>query len=404
MSQDLEFSYDDRVYEEYIRSIEFSHKEVSLSLPVIDLGSMGKLKLEFDDLEGGYKNYLYRLIHCDMDWVPSELDELEYISGFNNEEIDEFGYSTNAYSEYTHYELVIPNDDIEWIISGNFLLLIYDEDLNIPVITKRFIVTENGVSIRAAVSKPANVRKMDTHQELDLLIDYSATRMNNPRDEVYVSILQNGNWNTGLHYIQANYERGGQLFFNDFDKLNFPALKEFRNFDTRALKYTKQFVHSIEQTDEETNVLLDLSVKRIKTQFESDFDANGGFIIDNEEYADGDVSSEYVNVIFTLQVNEPQLEDIYLVGAFNDWKAHERFRMEYDYRRRLYHKTVELKQGYYNYMYAKQSEEGYLDIDAMEGSWFETENDYLIIAYYRGFGAEYDRILDVFTVNSAPRY
>ena len=93
--------YDNLILADYIKTVEFRHEVVNLTLPIIDLGSGAKLRLDFDDLEGGYKNYTYRLVHCDKDWYPSLLDETEYINGFNGEEVPGFGYSTNTCLLYT---------------------------------------------------------------------------------------------------------------------------------------------------------------------------------------------------------------------------------------------------------------------------------------------------------------
>ena len=57
------------VYVDYIASVQFGHSQIPLSAPIIDLGSNGVLKLEFDDLEGEFKNYTYHLRHCDLSLI-----------------------------------------------------------------------------------------------------------------------------------------------------------------------------------------------------------------------------------------------------------------------------------------------------------------------------------------------
>lgn len=397
--------YDDYVYVDYIKSVTFSHSRVSTSYPVIDLGSryQGRLKLAFDDMEGGFKTYLYRIIHCDKDWYPSDIGEIEYLNGFNYEEIDEFAYSANTYSEYTHYELFLPNDDLSWMISGNYLLAIYDEDLEIAVLTRRFMVTESAVDIGQSVIKPKNVRKMNTHQELNITVNYKNFHVSRPLNELYVTVIQNGNWNSAVRNIQGTYERGDAIYFDRYDNIVFPALKEFRNFDIRSLKYTTEYVNAIEQNDYETNVLLDLNRKRSNRNFATELDANGFFIIDNFDYGDPDVSAEYANVIFTLEAYRKYDDPLYIVGAFSDWQAKEEYLLEYDESRGIYVGTAQFKQGFYDYMFALQDEDGNLDIDRVEGSWYETENDYMVLVYLRSFGGLYDRLLAVSNFNSNPQ-
>lgn len=383
-----------------------THRGVDTSLPVIDFNSRfdGQLVLGFDDMEGGFKDHIYKIIHCDKDWYPSNLEEIEFIDGFNNEEVDEFAYSVNGYSEYTHYELQLPNDDIRWTISGNFIVVIYDDELGIPVLTRRFMVAENQVSIGSQFVRPKKATKLNTHQELELSINYTDFNISRPREELYVSVLQNGNWNSGLHNIYGTYERGDQLYFDQLDLISFPALKEFRNFDIRPISYTTEFVNSIDQGDNETMVLLDLNKRRYSRNFISELDANGFFIIDNfESRSDPDVSSEYCKVIYNLESHKKFDGDLYIVGAFSDWQAKEEYRLEYDSSRQLYLGSAYFKQGYYDYMFAQKNEDGYLDIEQIEGSYFETENDYLVLVYYRQFGSPFDRLIGVSNFNSNPR-
>ena len=394
--------YDNHVYKEYIKSVEFSHNNVPLTLPVVDFNSGGRLKLEFDDIEGGYRTYLYKIVHCDKDWYPSNLNEIEYLDGFNNEEIQEFRNSLNAYSNYTHYQLTLPNDDLRWNISGNFVLIITDDETEDLVLSRRFVVSESVATIAAQFVKPQNVANIRTNQDLQVSLDISDFRLNNPLNDVYLTVIQNGNWHSAQTNINPVYQNNNALFFDQYEILTFPALKEFRNFDTRSIRYSGDYVSYIEQDNDETRVLLDLGRIRNKTHFEYERDANGGFIIDNLDRSNGDVTGEYTQVTFTLEM-DPIDQDLFIVGSFNDWQPSETYRMEYDYDRNLYFRTAPFKQGYYDYMYGVMNERGKLDIDQIEGSWFETENDYLIIAYYRDIGAEYDRVLDVITINSAPR-
>ncbi len=394
--------YDNHIYKDHIQSVEFSHNNVPLSLPIVDLNSPGVLKLEFDDREGSYLTYLYRIIHCDKDWNPTDLDEIEYLDGFNNEEIDDFANSQNPYSEYTHYELRLPNDDLNWTLSGNYLLVIFEDETEDLVLTRRFVVTENAASIAAQMTRPQNVSKIRTNQDLQVSIDISNVRMANPLTDVYLTVMQNGNWNSSYTNVNPTYQNGRSIFFDEYEILTFPALKEFRNFDIRNLRFRGDYVNFIERDEDETRVLLDLGTIRNKTFFDNEPDANGGFIIANEDFGGGDVTGEYASVIFTLE--SPWMEeDVFVVGSFNDWRPNEKYRMEYDYERNLYYKTIPFKQGYYDYMYAVMAEDGKLDINEVEGSWFETENDYLIIAYYRDIGSRYDRVLDVLKINSFQR-
>ncbi len=82
----------------------------------------------------------------------------------------------------------------------------------------------------------------------------------------------------------------------------------------------------------------------------------------------------------------------------NDWEPREAFRMEKKSEGN-YTTSVLLKQGYYNYYYAVVGPGG-IDIQKMEGSWTDTENDYQALVYFRGFGDIYDRVVGFSSFNT----
>jgi len=231
-------------------------------------------------------------------------------------------------------------------------------------------------------------------------VKYDKIRINRPAQEIYATVLQNGNWETAQYNIQSTYDRSNTLYYDFVDLISFPAKKEFRNFDIRSLASRSEFVHSIERNDFETNVLLTLSRPRFEKYYMTEFDANGQFIIDNREFAQADVSSEYAKVNFALFSSSEYEEDVYIVGAFSDWKAKDKYKLSYDSAESMYTTTVDFKQGFYDYMYGVLDENGQIDTSPFEGNWHETENDYHIIIYFRDFGGEYDRVVDVLTISS----
>ncbi len=394
--QDIYF--ENEVYTDYIKSIEFGHNNIELSLPIIDLNSGGVLRLEFDDIEGEFKQYIYSLVHCDRDWNPTPFfDDQMFLDGFNDEEIDGFSYSSNGYSNYTHYTLTLPNDDVRWTISGNYLLIIRDDDLEIPVLTRRFIVTEDMVNTTMKFTQPQNNSKLRTHHEFDIAVNYEKLRISRPREELSITVLQNGNWETAKYNMEGNYERGKSLIYDEYDVYNFPALREFRNFDIRNTDSRTQFVRRIHRGEDATYVTLDTTLQRLNRSYRTEDDANGYFIIDNERFPDPDVSSEYAYVSFALACDNPVEGDIYVLGAFSDWKPRKEYKLTYDRATELWTNTALFKQGYYDYTFANVIN-GEVSLENIEGNWYETENDYQIIVYYKEFASEYDRVLDVLNV------
>jgi len=138
----------DYVYVDNIKSVQFHIDGLLLTYPIIDLTSSTPLVLSFDDLHADVKDYSYQLIHCDRDWQPSQLNTMEYLDGFTEELIDNYRYSFKTVTPFTHYRLYLPNEDMRWTISGNYLLVVYeDEGDKIPVITRRLVVVDPKIQI-----------------------------------------------------------------------------------------------------------------------------------------------------------------------------------------------------------------------------------------------------------------
>ena len=49
--QSQDYYYDNMVYVDYIKTVQFTLAGLQTSLPIVDLGSRGRLQLSFDDLE-----------------------------------------------------------------------------------------------------------------------------------------------------------------------------------------------------------------------------------------------------------------------------------------------------------------------------------------------------------------
>lgn len=398
--------YHDHVYYSHLKSVKLTHRGLSTTLPIIDLNTEGSLTLKFDDMEGGGNLYTYEIIHCTKDWQRSDIEKIEYLDGFDNEEIESIAFAAGTIYDYTHYKITIPNEDVRWTISGNYLLVIYegDDSDRIPVITRRFMVVEPMVGIGGTVESPYSVTKLKTHHRIEIkaFLNEGVT-INDPVVELEAVVLQNGRWDNAIFGLAPMFQARDQINWDRTDQVLLPALKEFRNFDIRSFKYTSDFVHSIDLRKNGNDVLLELAGKRTYRNYISDIDANGRFILTNSERSEPDISSDYANVIFSLESGYIFDKEVYVMGAFTDWQLREEFKLEYDEDRKMYLGKALLKQGYYDYMYVTKDRSGFIDCEELEGSWFETENDYTLLLYYSQFGSEYDRLVGSTTINSNKR-
>ena len=68
---------------------------------------------------------------------------------------------------------------------------------------------------------------------------------------------------------------------------------------------------------------------------------------------------------------------------------------------RAYRVTVPLKQGFYDFTYATLGPNDKVpDLTTIEGSHYQTENDYLILVYLTDRQQRYDRLVGMRFVNS----
>src|SRR5687767_7379616 len=197
-------SYDDGVYRDYIRTVRMHVTGLYLTLPIATLGKNDALYLSFDELDGKGTRYYYTVIHCDRHWKPTEeLSQFDYLGGYREGEIRDYEFSSGTHQDYLHYKLSIPNEEVRWTISGNYLLVVYESgNENDPILTRRFMITEEKVSFRTHVSRAANVANQTTHQEVDFGMETEGLKTSNPRGELSCSVMQNGRWDNRIEDIE----------------------------------------------------------------------------------------------------------------------------------------------------------------------------------------------------------
>jgi len=391
-------SYTDGAYKDYVKTVQCFAGTRMLNYPILDLGG-GLLTLSFDDLDGDIKDYYYTIIHCNADWTPSNLSTMEYIDGFDTEEILNYEYSFNTLIEYTHYELTLPNNNMAFTKSGNYILKVFlDEDIENVVLTRRFMVMDSKISVTPTVVIPHSVSKKRSHHEIDFVVNYNGLDIRAPREDVKVVILQNGRWDSAVKGLKPLFVRGEELIFDYQDKIVFPAGREYRFVDLSSTRVRGDFVQKLEDDGEMyyMHVIPDKNLKRTVHIFENP-DINGKYLIGNAHERNGNLESDYITTFFKFESGEQYPNgSLYLFGELTDWKVKEEFEMSYVEAEGGYLLKTLLKQGIYNYAYAFV-EDGKTDINRSftDGDWYQTENDYHVFVYYRPFGARYDQLINV---------
>ena len=376
----------DRILDDQVRSVKLSVMGAPLSMPIVDIKAPGGvLSLEFDHLGDELKDYAYTILHCNRDWSFSELDQLEYIDGFTEDRITSIEPSFNTITQYTHYALRLPNQNVKWSKSGNYILRITDKEDDSVVMERRFMVVEPQWRIDASLTRTVMVEKSNTHHEIDFKVVTKNARISNAQNDVSAIILQNGRWDNAIGPLKPYIERADGISFDYQDVVVFPAGKEFRFFDIRTFDFRGDHVKAISDRGDYIDVTLRTDESRFARPIDFRPDANGRFIIENNNANQTLLQCDYAKVLFSIAQNMPIDEaDVYVFGELTDWQLKPEFKMEYSHEARAYYCETVLKQGYYNYQYVVLDHRtGAPDPDGLEGNWHETGNLYTLLVYFQ---------------------
>ena len=323
------------IYNDRIASLQVVAGENWLLPPIIKLHSMSDanyIHISFDDLTHVYHRYTYTIEHCESDWtVSDELFSSDYVEGFaEGNTIDDIEESLNTNILYNHYSLTIPNNYCRLKLSGNYKVTVYDDNADRePMFTACFMVVEPQMGVSLEVTTNTDIDINNSHQQVNMIVNYNGMTINNPRDQIKTVVTQNQRW------------------------------------DNCKINAVPQYIE----------------------------DANGAFYIRNSDNIENDRTSEYVLVHYTLYCPQKVSGDVYIDGVWTNNRFLPKYKMEYNEEKGCYEAVVMQKQGYYSYQYIMLDERGVSRIMPTEGSFYQTENTYQAYVYYKGQGERYDRLV-----------
>lgn len=387
-ASEKELLYEDRVYEDQIKFVrlfpETDNPEAKILPAVMNINGH-PLQLEFDDLQEDKSNYYVKILSCNFDWTPSRLHDLDFMKDYNEFNINDYTYSNNTHIPYIHYRFLIPLVKLP----GNYLLMVYrDGDKEDLIITRRFMVSNGVASIKPEANFGMNTLK-GTHQQINFVVDYNGIDIPNPLETVHVVVRQNQRWDNIQSDIRPSFVREGNktLEYRYFDNDNgFLAGNEFRFVDFRSLNSPGQNVGQLNRGKKPYTLYVAIDQSRPDQRYAQFRDLNGNYMLENYDMGAPEISSHYVEVVFTLQTPRPLQSKVYVMGAFNNWAKDESNQMHFEQDR--YTCEILLKQGFYNYGYEPEAKN-----ESVEGNHFETENQYEIFVYNHSYYPEADLLV-----------
>lgn len=381
---------------EHIKTINFRGPTED-QFPIIRLGE--NLFLEFDDLTASEQDYYYEIKHCDYDWNPSRLLKSQYLRGMDKQRIIDYSNSYSTLQPYSNYRLVIPNDNVRLRVSGNYMLEVYNSRNELQF-SRRFVVYQNSVAVVGTVARSRDFEYISEKQVVQFSIDTGAFPVVNPKKEIKVAILQNYFWPTAIYDIKPQFTLGKQLLYKYDQETSFFGGNEYLNFDTKDLRTPTAAISSIEVTDLYNHYLF-TNTTRYHGPYTFFPDINGDFRVNTLQGDDASRESEYSNVHFSLPYSpDIGLDRVYVFGKFNNYELAETNRMTLNDESNKYELSIPIKQGFYNYKFVVERGDGTIDLNAVSGNFHNTENQYLILVYYRNFGDLFDSIIGIGTASS----
>lgn len=378
-----------------IKSIQLQPLDETTFNHIIPLGNT--LELNFDDLDGDQKEYYYKIELMTHDWKKSSLISNQYINGFQSNIIFNVENSFNTFQNYTHYSVQFPNQNTRITKSGNYLLSILD-DVGELVFTRKFTLYENIATVGVSASRSRNTKNMGEEQTVQLLVNYSRLQINNPSQEIHVAILQNENWKTAITKIQPQFYKPNQLVYKYPKKTNFWGGNEYLFFDNKNIRNASVNIAKSERKEIYHNYLYPYVNRGLKS-YTYNPDINGQFIVRNIEATNPKTEADYAMMYFSLKVGQEVADkEVYVYGAFNNFSLTEENKMIFDSSTNYYNANFLLKQGFYNYTFVTKSWDTIISESEIRGNFSETENMYTVIVYHKAFGALFDRVIGVGTI------
>ena len=376
-----------------VRSLRMSLNDDDMLPPVLRLGSDDALFFSFDELSHEYRRYTYRVEHCDASWRSSELFEIDYIDGFNDMPVDEWENSVNTTVQYTTYTFCIPNDDISLKLSGNYKLLVIDDESDSAVAEYFFSVLDERVALSGSVSGNTEIDLNSKHQQVSFSVHHPRYDISNPRGEIKAVVYQNRRMDNCVSDASPTYITGAQLQYVNNEKLIFKGGNEYRRFE---LTDTDVLGANVERVDYVAPCYHAALYPDRPTRFHSNVrDENGRFFVNTLDGYGTDSEADYVYVHFTLDAPLCVGGSYYLTGDFCGNGLAAENKLVYDEADAVYRATALLKMGLYNYSYVWVPDSSLSQNPTVEGDFYNTDNEYLIYIYHREFGARYDKLIGV---------
>lgn len=363
----------------------------NVTIPMFRLGD--SFQLEFDDLYGNEADYYYTITQYNYDWTPTQLGKAEYLQGMDNQRIMNYQNSFNTLQIYSHYSQTFPNKFNRILLTGNYMVKVFNADQEL-VFSRKFIMYEERVSVPLQVKRSRDLATIEGMQNLDFMVKMGDNLLQNPIQNVKVALFQNGRFDNAIYNVKPQYTIGSDLIYRYNKETQFWAGNEYLFYENKDIRTVSNNVGHV-SAGEIYNTHLYMNASRRNSPYTYFPDINGRFLPNKINAEDNNLEADYSWVYFTLNTNTfMDKNDVYVVGMFNNYSLSPEFKMDYNAEKGLFEKAILIKQGFTNYQYVIADKTGKIDQEnAVDGNFYQTENNYFVLVYYKGNNDRYDRVI-----------
>lgn len=388
------------ILDEKFRSLLVRVDGSPLAPPIITLNTDDRIIVSFDELADDNSYLRYQLVHCNANWQPSGLVESEYVDGFNFGNIDHWDYSRMSVVNYIHYEIALPNPDMRFTVSGNYLLQVYNEDNPDKILLQaRFMVSEATAPVIGDVLSVTDIDYNDSHQQVSVIVDTANSKVEDAFNDLMVYVSQNGRYDNEVMVRQPLRLSGKTAIYEHLRPLIFDGGNEYRRMETVSKTYPGMGVESVEYFDPYYHASLLTDYPRNENRYNYDQTQHGRYFIREYNSDRSDLEADYMVTHFSLEMPEIPEAMVFIDGDLTSRRFDPSSIMTYNRATGRYEKAMLLKQGAYNYQYlvVKPGDKSG-STSPIEGNFHQTGNEYTVKVYHRRRGERYDRLIGATTL------
>jgi hypothetical protein len=375
---------------ETIKSIQLYRNGSVNNPPIIELKTTQQLTLAFDELTDLSGQFRIIFTHHNRDWSESNIPEDWYLDGMN--ELIVGGGNKNQLStpSYFHYDAEFPNQQLQFKISGNYMLHVVDFSSGTRLFSLPFFVTENAGEMRSWVETKYNAGP-------------EGQAIDRPFSEfIYPDFIEFPQFDLNFYFVQnrfwGDFKRSENYDFTEEDRTQFHLSEENAfpaNFDFIGLRLNNFFIDGRQIVDwlpekKPPKIVLREDILNFNSRPISGWGASYGEPKTTE-------NSRYAEVKFRFQDGGQfsASKGVYLVGDFNQWVLEDNNKLTYNENSGYWETTSLIKQGTYTYKYAIKESSDQIDDLILSDSITRQNQEYTSFVYFQDPEYRYHRLLQV---------